>query len=70
MIIEAFDAQLAERDASDLKWEQKHPFCDKCGWQIQDEYYYDVDGEILCEECIKDKYRRSTFEYISEHWYD
>ena len=38
------------------------PVCEghKCGKRIQDEDYYDVDGEILCEECMKRKYRRKT----------
>lgn len=41
------------------------PICEghKCGKRIQDEDYYDVDGEILCEECMKRKYRRKTEDY-------
>jgi hypothetical protein len=33
--------------------------CDECGSEI-DSYYeiYDVDGEELCEECLKDKFRK------------
>ena len=36
------------------------PVCDCCGERIQDEYYYDIDGEILCEECLKENYRREV----------
>lgn len=38
------------------------PVCEgfRCGKRIQDEDYYDVDGEILCEECMRRKYRRYT----------
>ena len=32
-------------------------YCDKCGDEI-DEDVYDVDGKELCEECLKDKFRR------------
>lgn len=42
------------------------PKCEACKERIQDEDYYDVDGEILCERCMKRKYRRFTedlFEY-------
>ena len=44
------------------------PICEgyKCGKRIQDEDYYDVDGEILCEECMKRKYRRKTEDLIYE----
>ena len=36
------------------------PVCDRCHDRIQDKDYYDVDGEILCENCMKKKYRRFT----------
>lgn len=44
------------------------PICEgyKCGKRIQDEDYYDVDGEILCENCMKKKYRRKTEDLINE----
>lgn len=31
-------------------------YCDKCGEEIDE--IYDVDGEELCEECLKDMFRR------------
>jgi formylmethanofuran dehydrogenase subunit E len=44
------------------------PVCEgfRCGKRIQDEDYYDVDGEILCEECMKQKYRRKTEDLVNE----
>lgn len=38
------------------------PLCEgeKCGKRIQDEEYYEVHGEILCEKCMKRKFRRFT----------
>ena len=32
-------------------------YCDKCGEEIYDDVY-DVDDEDLCEECLKDKFRK------------
>ena len=32
--------------------------CDKCGDEIDGDIY-DVDGEELCEECLKDMFRRN-----------
>ena len=42
------------------------PICEgfRCGKRIQDEDYYDVDGEILCEECMNEKYRKDTDKYM------
>ena len=31
-------------------------YCDKCDAELDD--IYDVDGEELCEECLKDMFRR------------
>lgn len=44
------------------------PICEgfRCGKRIQDEDYYDVDGEILCEECMRRKYRRKTEDLLDE----
>lgn len=33
-------------------------YCDKCGDELEE--VYDVDGEELCEECLKDMFRRDT----------
>lgn len=33
-------------------------YCDKCGDELEE--IYDVDGEELCEECLKDVFRRSN----------
>lgn len=31
--------------------------CDCCGKQLEvGELYYDIDGDILCEDCMKDNY--------------
>lgn len=32
-------------------------YCDHCDGELEDEIY-DVDGEELCEECLKEMFRR------------
>lgn len=32
--------------------------CDECGKAIQDDYYFDIKGEILCQDCVERLYRR------------
>ena len=32
-------------------------YCDLCKYEIEGDIY-DVDGEELCEECLKDMFRR------------
>ena len=33
-------------------------YCDECGEELDDDIY-DVDGEELCEECLKEMFRRN-----------
>lgn len=42
---------------------ERLPVCDECGKRIQDDMYFDIDGEILCEKCITYKYGRRTEDY-------
>lgn len=42
------------------KEEAKLPVCDVCGETIYDEFCYDIDGDIFCEKCMKDNFRRRT----------
>jgi formylmethanofuran dehydrogenase subunit E len=52
------DQELARREA-------RLPACDECSHRIYDDYYFEIDGEILCEECMKRRYRRSTEDYAN-----
>ena len=45
----------------------KLPKCDICGEPIQDDYLYDIYGDIFCEECLKDKFRKNTEDYIDDN---
>lgn len=53
-------------DLQQAKQEAKLPVCDnrRCGKRIHDEEYYEIYGEILCEQCMKARHRRFTEDYI------
>ena len=42
------------------------PKCGSCGEHIQDDYLYDVDGNVYCEECFTSEFRRPVELYIEE----
>ena len=44
----------------------KCPVCDSCGESIQDDYLYDVNGDVFCESCMNDLFRKSTEDYEGE----
>ena len=48
------------RDMLQAKWEASLPECDKCGYSIQDEHYYEVEGKIICPHCMETYYKREN----------
>ena len=51
-------ADFHRHDAEQSEWLDSLPKCVDCDEPIQDDCYYNVEGEILCEECMKDRYRK------------
>lgn len=39
---------------------EKLPKCDFCGEPIQDEYLWEIGGEVYCERCAADTFRKSN----------
>jgi hypothetical protein len=33
-------------------------YCDKCGDELPYDEIYEADGEEICEECLKEKFRK------------
>jgi hypothetical protein len=50
----------AEQEA-ELK---KMPKCSECSEYIQDEHYYEINDEVVCEECLNQNYRKNVEDYI------
>lgn len=50
-------------EAHDTEQERKLdklPECSCCGEKIQDDYLYEINDEYICEECLKDNFRKSV----------
>lgn len=43
---------------------ERLPKCDRCHDEIQ-EHYFDIYGEIYCEECAHKLFRKNTEDYIN-----
>lgn len=48
--------------------EARLPVCDKCRKPINDDIFFDIYGEILCEECLHDEYGRNTEDYLRDQY--
>lgn len=44
-------------DAERQKEIDRLPVCEFCDRPIMDEYCYNIDGTIICEECLKEHFR-------------
>ena len=52
-------------DADCAAAEELLPVCDECGARIREDTYFDIDGTIICEDCLND-YKKYTEDYIEE----
>lgn len=44
---------------------ERLPVCDnpRCKKRIQDDFYFFIDGEILCEDCMNARYRKDVDDF-------
>ncbi len=45
---------------------EKLPVCECCQKPIQDDYTWEINDELLCEDCAAAKYRRNTDNFVME----
>lgn len=53
-----YDRQQAEELA-------KLPICDCCGEPIQDEYCYEINGDLICEDRLDMYFRKAVDDIIA-----
>lgn len=41
---------------------EARPKCSECDEHIQDDYCYEINGEVICEHCLNAYYRKSVEE--------
>jgi len=58
-ILDNYDL-FAAHDAEQERQLQQLPVCEHCGERIQDEYAYYIEDTWICEECLKDNFRREV----------
>ena len=49
-------------DKERQEWEDTLPRCDECG-EIMDDFAYEINGDLLCIQCVIEKYRRDAEDY-------
>lgn len=57
-------SQWEEHERQAESWLSKRPVCCYCCEHIQDERYYEVEGELYHVDCFNDEHLKWTEEYI------
>lgn len=57
-------ADFNRHDMEQARKEARLPVCEKCRERIHDDEYFDICNEILCRDCMEDKYMKHTEDYI------
>ena len=57
-------ADAMRRDAEEQSFLDKLPKCEYCGHTIMDDYLYDLAGDIMCESCLKEHFRKPVEDYM------
>lgn len=52
-------------DRQQEEWLNSLPVCDCCGEPIQDDFCYEINGDLICKDCL-DMYFRKAVEDIVE----
>lgn len=47
-----------EHDHEEQEWLDSLPVCDECGEPIQTEECYEINGEVICPECLRNNHRK------------
>ncbi len=57
-------ADFLRMDAEEQAWLAKRPRCAYCGEPIQDEHLYEINGELICDECLQYNHKKRTDDYM------
>lgn len=57
-------ADFHRYDAQQQREVERCPKCDYCDEHITVETYYDLDGDIVCEDCLDRHFKKRVEDYI------
>lgn len=57
--------QWEAHEARQQKVLEALPQCEECGEPIQDDFYFDINDTIKCEDCMIRDHRKRTEDFIS-----
>ena len=52
-----------QHDVEQQEQLDKLPLCSICDERIQDDYYFEINDECICEDCLNDNFRKDIEEW-------
>lgn len=52
-------------EAEQAREVKKLPVCDYCDEPITSDHLYDIDGTLICPDCMESVFRKSTDRYVT-----
>lgn len=56
-----YDQWLAHEARQD-QWLSERYVCEYCGQPIQEDFYYEINGDFVCEKCLDKHFRKDVLE--------
>lgn len=53
-----------ERERRRQRWLDSLPVCSECGYPIQDEECFEINGELICPSCMEENHKKRTDDYV------
>ena len=57
-------ADFMRHDAEQARELKRLPVCSECGEPIQSETCYEINDELICEDCLNRNHRKFTDDYM------
>jgi formylmethanofuran dehydrogenase subunit E len=54
-----------EREDKAERWLSTLPICSECGEPIQDDECFEINGELVCPECLVEHHQRRTEDFTA-----
>lgn len=56
---------LKQHDSMHQKQLDKLPVCSYCDEPVQEDYYFEINGEVICETCMNRFFKKDIDDYVS-----
>lgn len=55
-----WEQHQAEQDRA----EEKLPECSECGEKVHNDYFYEINDEVICSDCLDSNHRKWVEDYV------